>query len=100
MTKYYVKWQLNPMLPVEDPEERGKLWVKMLQMVKADMEAGRIKDWGNCCDGSGGYSIMEAKSEEELFASILKWVPYVSFDATPVITVDQTLEQIMKLGAR
>jgi hypothetical protein len=47
MTKYYVKWQLNPMLPVEDPEERGKLWVKMLQMVKADMEAGRIKDWGN-----------------------------------------------------
>jgi hypothetical protein len=42
---------------------------------------------------------MEAKSEEELFASILKWVPYVSFDATPVITVDQTLEQIMKLGA-
>ena len=99
MTKFYVKWQLNPLSTPSDPEERAKLWVSMLEMVKADMLAGRIKDWGNCADGSGGYAIREEASEAEFFTSILKWMPYVTFDAKPVITVDQTIESIKRAAA-
>ena len=99
MTKYYVKWELNPNIFVEDPEARAKGWLQMLEMVKANMKAGKIIDWGNCCDGSGGYTIMEASSEEELFAENLKWIPYVIFDARPVIGVEQTIKTIMKLAS-
>jgi citrate lyase alpha subunit len=99
MTKYYVKWQLNPNIFVEDPGKRAKLWLQMLDMVKADMKSGAIKEWGNCCDGSGGYTIMEAKNEEELFAITMKWVPYVNFDARPFVTVDETINGIKKLAA-
>jgi hypothetical protein len=86
------------MVAIEDPEERAKAWLQMLEMVKADKASGAIKEWGNCCDGSGGYAIMEADNEEELFGITLKWLPYVNFDARPVITVEQTIEQIKKLA--
>jgi hypothetical protein len=86
------------MIPVEDPEARVKGWLQMLEMVKADLKSGAIKDWGNCCDGSGGYTIMEADSEEELFKITMKWVPYVVFDARPFITVDQTINGLKKMA--
>jgi len=99
MPKFYVKWQLNPLMIPPTPEERAKLWLSLLEMIKADMKAGKVKDWGNCCDGSGGYAIREEANEADLFAAMLRWVPYVSFDAKPVITVDQTVESIKKAAA-
>jgi hypothetical protein len=87
------------MIPVEDPETRIKGWLQMLELVKADLKAGKIKEWGNCCDGSGGYTIMEAESEEELFQITMKWVPYVIFDARPFVSVDQTIKGIQKLAS-
>jgi hypothetical protein len=99
LTKYYVKWQLNPNIFIEDPEARAKGWLQMLQMVKENMKAGKTLDWGNCSDGSGGYAIMEASSEAALFAEILKWTPYVSFDARPVISVDETIKTIQKMAS-
>ena len=51
-----VGWDNDPTDPAA-PEERVKLWLSMLEMVKADMKTGRSRDWGNCCDGRGGYAI-------------------------------------------
>jgi hypothetical protein len=99
MGLYYSRWQLNPVVIIEDPVERAKAWLQMLEMVKADMASGTMKAWGNCADGSGGYAIMEAENEEELFGLTLKWLPYVNFDTRPVITVEQTIEQIKKLAS-
>jgi hypothetical protein len=72
----------------------------MLEMVKADMQAGKTMDWGQYADGSAGYALMDAASETALFTSLLKWIPYVSFDAKAVLTVDQTIESIKKVDAQ
>ena len=45
MPKFYIKWQLNPLATPATPEERVKLWLSMLEMVKDDFKTGRLKDW-------------------------------------------------------
>ena len=100
MPKFYVKWQLNPLATPPTPQERVGLWLKMLEMVKADMQAGKTRDWGQYADGSGGYALMDAASETELFTSLLKWMPYVSIDAKADMTADQTIESIKKVAAQ
>jgi hypothetical protein len=39
MTKYLVWWQVNPHMIPADPEQRVKLWVSLLEKVKADVDA-------------------------------------------------------------
>jgi len=46
MTKYYVKWTMNPLLVPKSQEEGMKLYQSLLEMVKAFMKAGVVKDWG------------------------------------------------------
>jgi Domain of unknown function (DUF3303) len=95
MTKYLLKWKLNPLTTPEDPEKRVKLWVSMLEMVKASLKSGEFIDWGAYVDINGGYCIGEG-TEVEAFASMLKWTPYVIFDAKPVLSVDQAIGEINK----
>ncbi|MEM3730699.1 MAG: DUF3303 family protein [Candidatus Bathyarchaeia archaeon] len=99
MVKFYVKWQLETTNVPVDAEQRAQAWLSMLEMVKADLKAGLTKDWGMAAGGDCGYSISEAANEEELFTRLLKWMPYVHFDVTPVLTVDQTIESIKKAVA-
>ena len=73
--------------------------LSMLEMVKAEIQAGKLVDWGNCSDGSSGYAIWDGVSEEELFTSMLKYMPYVDFDAKPVISADQTINSIKRAVA-
>jgi hypothetical protein len=83
---------MNPKETFKTPEERGKSVMVMLDGVKADIQAGMIKDWGNCIDGSGGYSIYEVPSEADVFASLHRWIPHVDFDVRQVLTVEQLIE--------
>ena len=95
MAKLYLRWQLNPQFMSTDPKERVKLWLGMLDMVKADLKAGIMKDWGMCSDASAGYGFSEL-SEADLYTALLKWIPYVQFDVKPVLNVDQTIASINK----
>jgi hypothetical protein len=99
MTKYHVKWELNPLASPEDPVKRATLWISMLEMVKADMESGRFTDWGAHVDITGGYCVAEG-TEAEVFASLLKWIPYVIFDVKPVLNADQVIDTIKKAIAQ
>jgi hypothetical protein len=81
-----------------NPEERVKLWLTMLEMVKADLKSGGFTDWGNYCDSSGGYALAET-DEKTIHASIIKWVPYVSFDIRPVLSADQVYANIKQAAA-
>jgi len=96
--KFYMRWQLDPTKIPVNPEERTKLWLSMLEMVKADLNAGVLKDWGICSDASCGYGFSEL-SEVDLYTALLKWMPYVSFDIKPVLTVNQAIESIKKAVA-
>jgi hypothetical protein len=50
-----------------------------------------MKDWGTFIDGSGGYCVYEAPSEEAVFESLRRWMPQTIFDVRQVLTVDQLL---------
>lgn len=99
MPKFHVNWKLNPHMTPASAEEKVKLWLSMLEMVKIEMQTGKLVDWGNCSDGSAGYAIWDGVSEEELFTSMLKWMPYVDFDSKSVLSVDQTINSIKRAQA-
>jgi len=56
----------------------------MLEMVKAQLEAGILKKWGVCYDLSGGYGFSEL-SVTDLYAYLSQWVPHVQFDVKPFL---------------
>ena len=93
-----MRWHLNHAFIPTNPEERVKLWMAMLEMVKADLKSGAIRDWGICSDDSGGYAFAET-DEKTLHTTILRWTPYVSFNIKPVLTADQTMESIRQATA-
>ena len=98
MTRFFIKWCVDPLKTPSTPEETGKLFLSMLELVKADLSAGRLIDWGQFCNGANGYAISEL-SEEDIFAIMLKWMPVVAFEVFPVLSVDQTMEAIKKAAA-
>jgi hypothetical protein len=86
------------MLIPTNVEERVKLWMSMLELVKTDIKSGALSDWGMCNDASGGYALAET-DEKTLHTMILRWMPYVHFDIKPVLTVDQIIESIKRAAA-
>lgn len=94
-TKYLIKWQKNESLMPEDPAMMAKLQLSLLEEARANLKSGKMIDWGSYCDASGGYYIADG-NESELFDQILKWYPYISFDAKPVLSVDQVIGAINK----
>jgi len=98
MSTFFMRWHLNPMLIPVNPEERVKHWVSMLEMVKADIKSGALRDWGMCSDASGGYAFAET-DEKALYTTILNWMPYVIFDIKPVLTADQVIDSIKRAAA-
>ncbi|MGA2682597.1 MAG: DUF3303 family protein [Candidatus Bathyarchaeia archaeon] len=97
MTKYYVKWTVNPLEIPKNPEERMKLWQSALEMVKADMKAGIVKEWGFAADSSEGFGITEFANETDHAAYALKWIPVLNSVDKPVLSVDECLEVFQKL---
>ena len=83
---------MNPKETFGTPEERGRFTMMMIDGAKAEMQTGSIKDSGTFIDGSGGYIIYEVAKEADVFASLHKWVPHLSFDVRQVLTLDQLLE--------
>ena len=98
MSKFYVRWQLNPLANPPDPEERVKIWMKMLEEVRKDIKSGVFKDWAICSDMSAGYCTTEL-DEAMLHTGILKYVPYIAFDIKLVLSLDQSIESIKRAVA-
>jgi hypothetical protein len=97
MTKFYIKWHVNTMYIPVNPEERIKNSVRLLEMVRADLQSGILKEWGMFNDNSGGYAIAET-DEKTLHTAILKWIPYTTFDIKTVLTVDQAIADYKQAG--
>jgi len=83
---------MNPKETFKTAEEREKYIMVILEGIKAEMEAGLIKDFGFCVDGSGGYCIYEVKREADVFTSLRQWGPHVVYEARQVFTIEQLLE--------
>jgi hypothetical protein len=92
MLKFYVRWRMNPKETFKTAEEREKFVLRVAEWVKADLQAGVMKDFGSCVDGSGGYCIYEVSSEADVFASLHRWIPHVDFDVRQVLTFEQLMK--------
>jgi hypothetical protein len=99
MAKFYMRWEINPLLVPMNSEERVKLWLSMLEMVKENLSSGALTDWGMCSDSSAGYAFAET-DEKSLYSSILKWFPYINFDVKPVLTVDEVIDSIKTVAKK
>jgi hypothetical protein len=98
MTKFFIKWWVNVEKLPNTPQEAGMLHMQMLEMVKADMRDHNITDWGQFGNGANGYCIGEM-SEQEAFNLMLKYVPVIGFHLMPVLSVDQTIDELKKAAA-
>jgi hypothetical protein len=99
MLKFLIKYKVNSKMMPNDPEECMKLLQSMNESVKAMMDSGEIIDFGEYCDGSGGYTIGVGDDVADLYVSLMRWWPYVEFDAKPVITIDQVIKSTNKAMA-
>ena len=98
MTKFFIKWWVNVDKLPNTPQEAGKLHLQMLEMVKADMSDTRLKDWGQFSNGACGYCIAEM-SEQDIFSIMLKYMPVIGFELSPVLSVDQSMDLLKKAAA-
>jgi hypothetical protein len=98
MTKFLIKWKAESFYP-PSKEERLKLWVSMAESTKADLDTGLMKDWGISVGSGEGYVIAEG-SETEVWETCVKYRPYVRFEVTPVISIDQYLATIKKMAEK
>jgi len=100
MPRFHITWEMNLLEMPKAPEERVKLLLTLLGMVKADLNAKGFKmDWGVDAGGSQGYAVWEGPSDTELNTMLLKFTPYVIFKTRPALTVYQAEESLMKAVA-
>jgi hypothetical protein len=95
--KTLLLWKANIEHTPTDPAERTKLWLQMLNMVKAGMASGPTEMWGIASSGDRGYSITSA-SEQEIFTLVASYSPYVTFEVLKVFDVDEAIAGVEALA--
>ena len=98
MTRFFIKWWVNSAKIPDTPQEVVKLMSRLLEMIKADLSAGKYTDWGQFSNGREGYAISEL-SESEIFAILLTRMPAIEFEVFPILSVDQSMEAGKKAAA-
>ncbi len=88
MAKYLLLWELDLAKVPADRKERAALWGPMIQMVKQQIRDGTTKDWGVFAGGLKGFSVVEG-DEMTISNSAQKYLPFVTFDVHPIISVEQ-----------
>ena len=88
MARFLMLWEMDPTKVPADRKERAALLGPMVQMVKQQMKAGRTKDWGVFAGGMRGFSIHEG-DEMTVSNTAQNYLPYVTFDVHPIISIEQ-----------
>jgi hypothetical protein len=92
MAKYHLLWEMDMSRMPVDPQERLAGEIKIMTMVKGDLESGRrLKDWGLFPGGNAGYAIMEG-TDQDVLLGVEKYTPYIKVKATTVLSIDQALD--------
>jgi hypothetical protein len=96
MARYLLLWELDPTKIPADRKERAAMWGPMIQMVKQQIKEGTTKEWGSLAGEMRGFSIVEG-DEMALANVVQKYIPFVTFTAHPIISIDQMAEVIENL---
>ena len=97
MARYLLLWELDLDKVPAGRKERAALWGPMIQMVKQQMKEGSTLDWGVYAGGMKGYSISEG-DDMTISNTVQRYIPYVTFEAHPIISVDQMAQVIENLN--
>ena len=96
MAKYLLLWEVDLAKVPAGRKERAALWGPMVQMVKQQIKDGTTKDWGVFAGGLKGFSVTEG-DEMTVSKSAQKYLPFVTFDVHPIISVEQMEDVIEDL---
>ena len=88
MAKYLMTWKVVQERLADDVQTIAQGWQQLLGMVQADLEAGKMKDWGAFPGENEGYSILEG-DEMDVMAATVKYAPFVTFRVRPVVSAGQ-----------
>jgi len=90
-------WETDLSRAPLDPKERLAGWAKLLNMIREDLESGRLKDWGSFPGEHAGYAIVEG-TELDVFTVTERYVPFVQFETHSVLSLSQVLEGMKALA--
>jgi len=97
MAKFLMLWEMDRTRMPADPKERLAGFTMLLNGVKADLESGQLKDWGEFPGEHAGYAVMEG-TELELIMGASKYDPYVKFKIHSVASLEQVVESVKALS--
>lgn len=88
MARYLILWEVDMARTPEDPKERKAQWSQLVAMVKEELKKGKVlKEFGEFLGQDNGYIIAEGK-EQEVHDLTHRWVPFVKFEALPVVSIN------------
>ena len=98
MAKWMIRCKNTPQFWALPSVERIRIVEASIKTLRADMDAGLIKDWGWNADNGEGYCIMEG-TEAQMYEWSVKYSAYVSFEAKPVVSLPLVSELMKKRAA-
>lgn len=88
-----ILWKTDYSFTPKDPNERRKLLMALLEMVKMDVENGFYKLWGHSIGLGCGFCVSDRK-EKEIFASLSRFVPYINFKVESMLSINEVIETL------
>ncbi len=82
---FHVTWQFT-----DQTEEAEKRSNQVFAQWQPPAEA-QFQGFFGFADGSGGVAIIEADSAQTLLRVVAPWTPWLSFEATPIIPVEEAV---------
>jgi hypothetical protein len=98
MAKFLLLWEMERAKIPESPKDRGIGTKMLLELVKQDLKAGRLKDWGVFAGEHAGYSVVDG-TEMDVLNLIQRYTPFVFFKTRPIASVthiDKMIEVLIK----
>jgi hypothetical protein len=81
---FHVKWE-----SVDTSEEGSKRSLEVFQRWQPPAGADFSRGFYGFADGTGGVGIVEVDSAETLARTIAPWTPWLVFQVTPILPVEQ-----------
>lgn len=94
MAKYLVLWEIDSSRVPVNAKETATAWLAFVELVKAAIQRGFMKDWGIFPGELKGYAVVEG-TEMAVMTGLTKSVPYVKHEVRAVASLAQ-VEEAMK----
>ena len=89
---YFGLWKLNKSLqPPPTPEGQIMQQEGFNMMIRAQLQAGRLRDVHAYLEGDAGYFFYEG-SNEQLAEDLALWSPYVNFEVHETLPIQKSTE--------